>query len=124
MHSIAAIPILSVKWALFGYSVAFGPTHGGFVGDFSLAGLSGLAGQVHGTVPAFAFCAFQMMFAVITPALISGAFAERMKFSAYVVFILAWSTLVYDPVAHWVGPTAVGSSKWARSISPAAPSCT
>src|SRR4051812_8970678 len=63
MHSIAAIPILSVKWALFGYSLAFGPTHGGFVGDFSLAGLSGLAGQVHGTVPAFAFCAFQMMFA-------------------------------------------------------------
>ena len=99
---LAAIPILSVKWALFGYSLAFGPTHGGFIGDFSLAGLSGLAGQVHGTVPAFAFCAFQMMFAVITPALISGAFAERMKFSAYVVFILAWSTFVYDPVAHWV----------------------
>ena len=104
VHALAsrAIPILSVKWALFGYSLAFGPTHGGFVGDFSLAGLSGLAGQVHGTVPSLAFCAFQMMFAVITPALISGAFAERMKFSAYVVFVLAWSTLVYVPVAHWV----------------------
>ena len=97
-----AIPILSAKWALFGYSLAFGATHGGLIGGFELAGLSGLAGQVHGTVPALAFVAFQMMFAVITPALISGAFAERMKFSAYVAFILLWSTLVYDPVAHWV----------------------
>jgi Amt family ammonium transporter len=102
MHSVAAIPILSIKWTLFGYSLAFGPTHHGLVGGLSLAGLSGLAGQVHGTVPALAFAAFQMMFAVITPALISGAFAERMKFGAYVAFVLAWSTLVYDPVAHWV----------------------
>jgi ammonium transporter, Amt family len=102
MHSLAAIPILSVKWALFGYSLAFGATHGGLIGGFEFAGLNGLAGQVHGTVPALAFVAFQMMFAVITPALISGAFAERMKFSAYVAFILLWSTLVYDPVAHWV----------------------
>ena len=102
MHSLAAIPILSVKWALFGYSLAFGATHGGLIGGFEFAGLNGLAGQVRGTVPALAFVAFQMMFAVITPALISGAFAERMKFSAYVAFILLWSTLVYDPVAHWV----------------------
>jgi Amt family ammonium transporter len=99
---MAAIPILSVKWALFGYSLAFGATHGGFIGGLELVGLKGLAGQAHGTVPALAFVAFQMMFAVITPALISGAFAERMKFSAYVAFILLWSTLVYDPVAHWV----------------------
>ncbi|MGO8998852.1 MAG: ammonium transporter [Polyangiaceae bacterium] len=102
MHSLAAIPILSVKWALFGYSLAFGATHGGLIGGLEFAGLNGLAGQAHGTVPALAFVAFQMMFAVITPALISGAFAERMKFSAYVAFILLWSTLVYDPVAHWV----------------------
>lgn len=102
MHSLAAIPILSVKWALFGYSLAFGATHGGIIGGFEFAGLNGLAGQVHGTVPSLAFVAFQMMFAVITPALISGAFAERMRFSAYVAFILIWSTLVYDPVAHWV----------------------
>jgi Amt family ammonium transporter len=102
MHSLAAIPILSVKWALFGYSLAFGATHGGLIGGFEYAGLGPLVGQTHGTVPALAFVAFQMMFAVITPALISGAFAERMKFSAYVAFILAWSTLVYDPVAHWV----------------------
>ena len=102
MHSLAAIPILSVKWALFGYTLAFGPTHGGLIGGLDFVGLKGLASEVHGTVPALAFVAFQMMFAVITPALISGAFAERMKFSAYVVFILVWSTLVYDPVAHWV----------------------
>jgi Amt family ammonium transporter len=102
MHSIAAIPILSVTWALYGYSLAFGPTHHGLIGGLSHVGLSGLFSETHGTVPALAFAAFQMMFAVITPALISGAFAERMKFSAYVLFILAWSTLVYDPVAHWV----------------------
>jgi Amt family ammonium transporter len=105
MHSMAAIPILSIKWALFGYSLAFGKSHGGIIGGFELAGLQGIVTQVYSDaapVPTLAFCAFQMMFAVITPALISGAFAERMKFSAYVVFILAWSTLVYDPVAHWV----------------------
>jgi Amt family ammonium transporter len=102
MHSLSAIPILSVKWALFGYSLAFGPTKVGLIGGLDYAGLGGLVDEPHGTVPTLAFVAFQMMFAVITPALISGAFAERMKFSAYVLFILAWSTLVYDPVAHWV----------------------
>ena len=102
MHSVAAIPILSVKWALFGYSLAFGPSWHGLIGDLSYVGLAGLSGQIHGTVPALAFVAFQMMFAVITPALISGAFAERISFRAYVAFILLWSTLVYDPVAHWV----------------------
>jgi Amt family ammonium transporter len=102
MHSMVAIPIISVAWVLFGYSLAFGPTRHGLIGGLELAGLTGLASGVHGTVPSLAFCAFQMMFAVITPALISGAFAERMKFSAYVAFILLWSTFVYDPVAHWV----------------------
>src|SRR5689334_8743546 len=79
MHSMAAIPILSVKWCLFGYSLAFGASHGGFIGGFDYVGLRGLAYQAHGSVPALAFVVFQMMFAVITPALISGAFAERMK---------------------------------------------
>jgi Amt family ammonium transporter len=102
MHSLAAIPILSIKWALIGYTLAFGPTHRGFIGGLDYMGLKGLAYAQHDTVPMLAFVAFQMMFAIITPALISGAFAERMKFSAYVVFILLWSTLVYDPVAHWV----------------------
>jgi Amt family ammonium transporter len=101
MHSVAAIPILSIKWALVGFTLAFGPTRGGLIGGFDYAGLHALPAQ-HDTVPMLAFVAFQMMFAVITPALISGAFAERMKFSAYVAFVLAWSTLVYDPVAHWV----------------------
>ena len=102
MHSMAAIPILSVTWALYGYSLAFGPTHHGLIGGLDYAGMTGLATEAHGTVPTLAFAAFQMMFAVITPALISGAFAERMKFTAYVAFIVLWSTLVYDPVAHWV----------------------
>ncbi len=102
MHSMAAIPVLSLKWCLFGYSLAFGPTQHGFIGGLDFIGLRGLASDVHGTVPTLAFVAFQMMFAVITPALISGAFAERMKFTSYLAFILLWSTFVYDPVAHWV----------------------
>jgi len=102
MHSMTAIPVISVLWVLVGYSLAFGPTRHGLIGGLSFAGMSGLAGTTHGTVPALAFAAFQMMFAVITPALISGAFAERMKFSAYVAFIALWSMLVYVPVAHWV----------------------
>src|SRR5581483_11382115 len=83
-------------------SLAFGPSIKGIVGGLGLAGMKGLACNTHGSVPELAFASYQMMFAVITPALISGAFAERMKFSAYVVFVLAWSLLVYDPVAHWV----------------------
>jgi Amt family ammonium transporter len=102
MHSLAAIPIVSVVWAVCGYSLAFGPSHGGLIGSLGSVGLGDLFTAAHGTVPSFAFCAFQMMFAVITPALISGAFAERMKFSAYVIFIVLWSLLVYVPVAHWV----------------------
>ncbi len=102
MHSMAAIPLISVIWAAVGYSLAFGKTHGGFIGGFDFLGLDGVAGTLHGSVPTFAFVAFQMMFAVITPALISGAFAERMKFSAYVAFIALWSLLVYVPVCHWV----------------------
>jgi Amt family ammonium transporter len=102
MHSFAAIPIVTVQFVLVGYTLAFGPSHGGFLGDLSQFGLRGLAYAKHDTVPALAFVAFQAMFAVITPALISGAIAERMRFSAYAVFILLWTTLVYDPVAHWI----------------------
>jgi Amt family ammonium transporter len=102
MHSMVAIPVISVTWAAYGYTLAFGPTHAGFIGGLKYLGMAGTPNDVHGTVPTLAFAAFQMMFAVITPALISGAFAERMKFSAYCVFILLWATLVYDPVAHWV----------------------
>jgi Amt family ammonium transporter len=102
MHSMVALPLISIQWAFFGYTLAFGPTHSGFIGGLKFAGLMGVPHDVHGSTPALAFVAFQMMFAVITPALISGAFAERMKFSTYCVFILLWGTLVYDPVAHWV----------------------
>ena len=102
MHSLAAIPIVSVVWAACGYSLAFGPSHSGLIGTLGSVGLGDLLTGAHGSVPTLAFCAFQMMFAVITPALISGAFAERMRFSAYVVFIVLWSLLVYVPVAHWV----------------------
>ncbi|MBS2013200.1 MAG: ammonium transporter [Deltaproteobacteria bacterium] len=102
MHSLTAIPIVTLVWVVFGYSLAFGPTRGGVIGSLSMVGLTGLDTSLHGTVPTLAFCAFQMMFAIITPALISGAFAERMKYSAYCVFVLAWCTLVYIPVAHWV----------------------
>jgi ammonium transporter, Amt family len=102
MHSIAAIPLLSVVWALLGYSIAFGRSHAGLIGGLEHVGLAGMIGQNHGSVPSLAFCAFQMMFAVITPALISGAFAERMRFSAYLLFATLWSLVVYAPVAHWV----------------------
>ena len=102
MHSMSAIPIVSAIWLAFGYSLAFGPSIKGVIGTLGMAGLSGLTTTLHGTVPSLAFVAFQMMFAVITPALISGAFAERLKFSAYVLLVVLWTTLVYIPVAHWV----------------------
>lgn len=102
MHSMAAIPVISIVWALVGYSMAFGPSQGGIIGDLTYFGLDGLANTDHGSIPSLVFVAFQMMFAIITPALISGAFAERMKFSAYLVFIAFWSLLVYVPVCHWV----------------------
>jgi Amt family ammonium transporter len=102
MHSFAALGVITLQWLLIGYSLAFGPSRGGLIGGLDFVGLQGLAGEARGSVPHLAFCAFQMMFAVITPALIAGAFAERMRFSAYLIFTLLWSTLVYDPVAHWV----------------------
>ncbi len=102
MHSMSALPLISIAWVVIGYTLAFGPTNSGIIGGLKYLGMAGMPNDVHGTVPTLAFAAFQMMFAVITPALISGAFAERMKFSAYCVFILLWTTLVYDPVAHWV----------------------
>ncbi len=104
MYSLAALPLVSIQWVLVGHSLAFAPSVGGLIGNFELVGLSGLAGTAHpGTlIPALVMSAFQMMFAVITPALVSGAFVERMKFSTYCVFVLLWSTFVYDPIAHWV----------------------
>ena len=106
MHSFWALCLISVVWVLWGYSMSFGPSIHGIIGNLKWFGLNGV-GEGPSTVgspkvPALAFMAFQCMFAVITPALITGAFAERMKFSAYTIFILLWSTFVYAPIAHWV----------------------
>ena len=102
MHSFFAIAIVSIQWVAFGYTLAFGKDLGGFVGDLSFVGFRGVGAEAHGQIPHVLFAGYQGMFAIITPALISGAIAERVKFSTYVVFVLLWSTLVYDPVAHWV----------------------
>jgi ammonium transporter, Amt family len=102
MHSFFALGLVTIQFALFGYSLAFGTSWHGVIGGFDFVGLSGLdQASEHGNVPHLAFFAYQCMFAVISPALISGAYAERFKFSAYVLFTLGWTTLVYDPIAHW-----------------------
>ena len=103
MHSFFALGLVSVQFAVIGYTLAFGTSWHGVVGGLDYVGLDGLTETTtQGTVPHLAFVAYQCMFAVITPALISGAYAERLKFSAFVVFTLAWTTVVYDPIAHWV----------------------
>lgn len=116
MHSFMIIALISVQWMLIGYSLAFGPTRGGIIGDFSWFGLNGVGltpnPEYAATVPHQAFMIYQAMFAVITPALLMGAIAERMKFTAFVIFALLWSTLVYDPIAHWVW----GAGGWIREM--------
>ncbi|HTG00289.1 MAG TPA: ammonium transporter, partial [Nitrospirota bacterium] len=116
MHSFIAIALVSLQWVLFGYSLSFGPDVKGIIGDLSWAGLGrvGLTPNADyaPTIPHLLFMVYQMMFAVITPALISGAVAERMKFSAYLLFIFAWTTIVYDPVAHWVW----GAGGWLKNL--------
>ncbi len=107
MHSFFILGLVSVTWVLWGYSLAFGPDTGlGLIGSLEWLGLEGVTGEPHDvyapTVPHLAFMAFQMMFAIITPALITGAFAERKRFKAFVLFSVAWSTFVYAPIAHWV----------------------
>jgi Amt family ammonium transporter len=102
MHSFFALGLVSIQWAVVGYSLAFGTSFHGLCGGLDFAFLHGVGVQARGTVPHLAFMAYQGMFAVITPALISGAYAERMRFSAYCLFTVCWTTLVYDPVAHWV----------------------
>ena len=109
-HSFFILCLISVQWVLWGYSLAFSPDTGaGLIGGLGWVALKGVGFAPNpdyaATVPHQAFMAFQMMFAVITPALITGAFAERISFKAYVIFALAWATLVYDPLAHWVWGT-------------------
>ena len=106
LQSFIALAIVGLSWILWGYSLAFGPDIGGFIGNLQWAGLHGVsateAGPYADTIPHQAFMVFQAKFAIITPALIAGAFAERIKFSTFVIFIIAWSTIVYPPLAHWM----------------------
>ncbi|WHZ22494.1 MAG: Ammonium transporter [Nitrospira sp.] len=116
MQSFIILCLISVQWVLWGYSLSFGPDKGHLIGGLEWLGLNGVGLEPNtdygATVPHQAFMIFQMMFAVITPALITGAFAERMKFSSFLVFTLLWATLIYDPLAHWVW--AVGG--WVRNL--------
>lgn len=105
MQSFFIVGLISVEWVLIGYTMTFGTDAGGLIGGFEKFGLLGIGVDTiltGGTIPEFAFVAFQCMFAVITPALITGAFAERIKFGAFAVFILLWAVFVYNPMAHWV----------------------
>ncbi len=101
MYVHFALAIITVQWIVVGYTLAFGDSIGGFIGDLRYVMLQGVRGETKGSVPHLAFMAFQMKFAIITPALIAGAFVERMRFGAYVLFALLWTTFIYDPVAHW-----------------------
>src|SRR5512135_1653677 len=107
--SFIIMGLVSVQWVLLGYTLAFGPSLGGIIGNLSFAGLTGVGSAPNPdyapTIPHLAFAAYQMMFAVITPALITGAFVERVRFKAFLLFAVLWATLVYDPVAHWVWST-------------------
>ncbi|HAF10895.1 MAG TPA: ammonia channel protein [Chloroflexi bacterium] len=116
-HSFFILCLISVQWVLWGYSLSFSPDTGaGLIGGLGWVALKGVGftpnADYAATVPHQAFMAFQMMFAVITPALITGAFAERVSFKAYVIFALVWSTLVYDPIAHWVW----GTGGWLHAL--------
>jgi len=116
MQSFIALGVVTIQWVLIGYSLAFGPDVGGFVGSLAWAGLAGVGVQPNpdyaATIPHQAYMIFQMMFAIITPALITGAFAERFKFKTYLIFLLLWTTFVYCPIAHWVW----GVGGWIRSL--------
>ena len=115
MQCFIILCVLSIQWVLFGYSLSFAPGKG-FFGTLQWAGLIGVGAEPYkdyaATIPHSAFMIFQAMFAVITPALIIGAFAERMKFSAFLLFTILWATFVYDPVAHWVW----GIGGWLRDL--------
>jgi ammonium transporter, Amt family len=116
MHSFILLGLVSVQWVLIGYSLSFGPDKWHFIGGLDWLGLRGVGMSPNkdyaATIPHMLFMAYQMMFAVITPALISGTFAERFKFKTYIVFMLLWCFLVYDPVCHWVW----GIDGWIRNL--------
>jgi len=106
MQSFVIVALISLQWVLWGYSLAFGPDIAGLIGSLRFLALDGVGAAPNpdyvATIPHQAFMVFQMMFAIITPALITGAIAERAKFSTFVIFVLLWATFIYDPLAHWV----------------------
>lgn len=116
MQCFIILCMISLQWILFGYSLAFGPDFHGIIGNLDWAGLRGVGSLPNAdyaaTIPHSVFMIFQCMFAVITPALIIGAYAERVKFSAFLVFTLLWATFVYDPLAHWVW----GTGGWLKNM--------
>ena len=116
MQSFFVLCLISIQWVLWGYSLSFGPDKGHIIGSLAWLGLKGVGIMPNtdyaATIPHVLFVTYQMMFAVITPGLITGAFAERMKFSTYVVFTLLWATLVYAPLCHWVW----GTGGWLRNL--------
>lgn len=112
MQSLIMISIISIEWVYIGYTMSFGPDIGGMIGDFSWFALKGVGSDPSAayatTIPQNVFMIYQCMFAIITPALITGAFAERVRFAPFVVFSLLWAVLVYNPVCHWIW----GSGGW------------
>jgi Amt family ammonium transporter len=119
VQSFVAIGILSLVWVVVGYSLVFGPDHWGLIGGLNFVMLHGVGERPSSwapTIPALAYMAFQMKFAVITPALIAGAVAERMRFAGYLVFITLWSFFVYCPLAHWVWGGGFLGAGWLHAI--------
>lgn len=116
MHSYLSIAIVSLQWILIGYSLSFGKDIGGLIGNLQWLGLKNVGflpnADYAASIPHQSFMLFQLMFAIITPALISGAYAERINFKAFLAFTIIWTTLVYDPVAHWVW----GMGGWIRNL--------
>ncbi|MFH1347264.1 MAG: ammonium transporter [Candidatus Margulisiibacteriota bacterium] len=116
MMCFAALFLISIQWVLIGYSLAFAPTKGGLIGSLAWLGLNGVGlapkAEYAAAIPGLCFMIFQGAFAIITPSLIIGAFVERIKFAAFLVFTVIWATLVYDPVAHWVW----GVGGWLRNL--------
>ena len=116
MQCFIIVCVISLQWVLFGYSLAFGPDFHGIIGNLDWAGLNGVGAipnkDYAATIPHSVFMIFQAMFAIITPALIIGAYAERVKFPAFLLFTLLWATFVYDPLAHWVW----GTGGWLKAM--------
>jgi Amt family ammonium transporter len=125
IQSFIILSLVSIQWVVLGYTLSFGSDIGGVIGGLEYAGLEGVGSTPNPdyapTIPHTAFVIFQGMFAIITPVLVIGAFAERIKLSALILFVLLWCILVYDPIAHWVGGRAAGweiSGHWTLPVVP------